>query len=230
MYYKMYIYFFFLLDYFTYICTNIVVQYVVSLLNFKYPIRIENGYNINLTKKLNLYDYVLLNLSKYILLCLYYHNYFIWWNNQIDVLLNIRLMNILSIILYIMIQDVIFYGYHRLMHTDYFFNKFHYVHHQNIIPNSSCSVHSHIINSNLKSFILVLPIFIIPLKCNILYILLFITQIWNIIIHESKFRFNIKYINTPGNHLVHHMYRNLSYNYSFWTKIPDIIFGTNFTN
>ena len=35
---------------------------------------------------------------------------------------------------------------------------------------------------------------------------------------------------TPGNHLVHHIYSNLIYNYSFWTKIPDIIFGTNFTN
>ena len=223
-------YFFFLVDYFIYSSVNVISEYMVSLLNFKYPFRIEKVYNINLTTKLTLSNYVLSNISKYLLVCVHHFNYFIWWNNYIYTLLTSPTLSVVSIILYFVIQDFIFYGYHRLMHTKYFFNKYHYIHHQKTIPNSFSSVHLHRLDSNLESFVLTLPIFIIPLKCTTLYMLLFTTQIWNIIIHESKFRFNIKYINTPGNHLVHHMYRDRSYNYSYWTTIPDIIFGTKFTS
>jgi len=196
----------------------------------KYPIRIENVYNINLTKKLNLYNYVLLNISKYALLYLHNNYYYICGTNLKYLISNKHheLINTLSIILYFIIQDFLFYGYHRLMHTKYFFNKYHYKHHEIIVPNSLSANHSNIIDENLKNISLTLPIFIIQLNNNTIYLLLIVTQIWDIIIHESKLRFKIKYINTPVSHLVHHMYKNNSYNCGYWTIIPDLIFGTNF--
>lgn len=216
---------FIFVDYIFYVIVNIIVNYYISFTNFKYPVRIENSYNINLIKKLNPYDYLKLNISKYIFL--YLHNWFFIIQNNLSYNQSI---NIISIASYFIIQDFLFYGYHRLMHTNYLYIKFHKKHHEHIIPNSTSYNYSHIIDENIKNISLILPIFIIQFNRDTIYLLLIITQIWDIIIHESKFRFKVKYINTPGNHLVHHMYKNNTYNCGYWTIIPDIIFRTYYEN
>ena len=133
---------------------------------------------------------------------------------------------IISVLLFIIIQDFVFYGYHRLMHTKSLYSKFHYVHHSNKVPNSWCANISHKLDSNLESLIFILPGLIVPLNYKLLHTLVLITQIWKNIIHESKLRFKLKYINNPCNHLVHHQFEN--YNYGFWTTIPDRLFRTEF--
>ena len=205
----------FTIDYVLYQISNILIDQIKILVGLSFTFRYKHIFKIHKDTIYYNLDFFVRNLSQYILLSFYHLNY-IGYNNNND-------YPLLKILIALTIQDFSYYGFHRLMHTISFYKNYHKDRHQRITTSWAARSGS-IFESNVENVILMLPIFLLKMNKFHFHCLFVLSHIWNTLNYESTFRYYLKCIRTPVDHLVHNQF--MQYNFALWTVIPDRIFGT----
>lgn len=204
----------FFIDYTIYNLTNYGIIYIKKFLGLSFTFRYKYIFKIHDDIQYNQYDYLIRHMSQYLIMSLYHLGYIGVYSYE-----NLLIKLLIAII----IQDIGYYMYHRLMHHKYFYNKWHKYRHQKITTSWGAISYS-IVESNIENIILMLPIFLIRMNPYYFHGLLILARIWNAINYESTFRYNLTIFKSPVSHLIHNQFEN--YNYGFWTNICDMIGGT----
>jgi lathosterol oxidase len=137
-----------------------------------------------------------------------------------------------SIFLCVVIHDTYFYWTHRLMHHPKLFKAFHVLHHKSTNPSPWAAFSFQPLESIVEGGIAPVIVFLIPIQRYAFLSFFIFSTIINVYGHLGyeiypkwliKSRLG-KYINTSVAHNMHHKYFNG--NYSFYTRIWDILMGT----
>jgi len=122
-----------------------------------------------------------------------------------------------KILLIINMSNMLFYIFHRLLHTKFFYNIIHYKHHEFIEPIAVASLYSHPFEhlfANTLSFLIPFIIVGIPY-----YTMLILTSLGTFITVTSHA--NYKVISNHNDHLIHH--KLYKYNYGFGGYLDKIL-------
>jgi len=124
----------------------------------------------------------------------------------------------LNILLSILSYDIWFYISHLILHTNYFYNRIHYVHHAIKNPNYLDTYIGHFLESPFQGIGLFFPFLWFSYNFYDICFILFYLNIKGMLRHESRLTFLV-----GNHHIVHHM--EPKYNYGeYWL---DWLFGTN---
>lgn len=137
-----------------------------------------------------------------------------------------------SMFLCIIIHDTYFYWTHRLMHHPKLFKAFHVLHHKSINPSPWAAFSFQPSESVIEGGIAVVIVFLIPIQQYAFLSFFIFSTVYNVYGHlgyeiypkwlvQSRLG---KYLNTSVAHNMHHKYFNG--NYSFYTRIWDMMMGT----
>ncbi|HEV7960898.1 MAG TPA: sterol desaturase family protein [Actinoplanes sp.] len=72
---------------------------------------------------------------------------------------------LLAIVLVMLGNDVLYYAYHRLMHTDFFWYRLHYIHHEAVSPGGlRDTFYEHPVDFFVGTLCVTLPLLVVPIK------------------------------------------------------------------
>jgi len=139
---------------------------------------------------------------------------------------------VFSIFISLVIHDAYFYWTHRLMHHPKLFKLFHLVHHKSTNPSPWAAFAFHPLEAIVEVSVLPVIVFTVPIHPYAVLIFFLISTVINVYGHlgyeiypqwliKSKWG---KWLNTSVSHNMHHKYFNG--NYSFYTRIWDVLMGT----
>ncbi len=121
------------------------------------------------------------------------------------------------------LSNLLFYSFHRLLHTPWFFNNIHYQHHEFIEPVAVATLYAHPVEhlfANVLSFLI--PVVLIGTTYKITMGLLVLSTLISTFAHVKY-----KVLPIENEHWIHH--RLFKYNFGFGGYL-DRLFGTIQTN
>ncbi len=142
----------------------------------------------------------------------------------------------LTTLILILYWDVYYYFSHRLFHTDFFYKRFHYVHHKNSRPTPFAALAFHPVEAFVSSFFFVGICFVIEIHpSSYVAFLIYMSSINTVghlgveIMPQWMIRMRLyKVLNFVAHHNQHHQYYHCNYGILF--NFFDRFFGTNHEN
>ena len=121
-------------------------------------------------------------------------------------------------------NDLFYWGYHRLMHTDYFWHRMHYLHHEARTPSElSHTFYEHPIDFFFGTLCAIVPLAIIPINIVAALVCLLL-QIFLAIAYHSGHEIRVPGIFNARRHDDHHLHCWGNYSQNF--ALVDVLFGT----
>ncbi|STX50188.1 putative sterol desaturase [Legionella busanensis] len=117
----------------------------------------------------------------------------------------------LGFILWFLINDLVYYSYHRLAHAHRFFWYFHKVHHSDKSLNTTTAIRFHPLEYLAVNFIKISaififgPYFIIIFFCDVIQAVIMLWAHSNLKINKTVERYLSLFIVTPRYHVLHHL-------------------------
>jgi sterol desaturase/sphingolipid hydroxylase (fatty acid hydroxylase superfamily) len=138
---------------------------------------------------------------------------------------NVTVLNTLPAVALVLLgNDVLYYAYHRLMHTDFFWNKLHYIHHESLSPGGlSDTFYEHPLDFFFGTLCAVLPLAIVPINIAAAVVCLFL-QTFLAVAYHSGHEIRVPVIFTARRHDDHHRYYRGNYAQNF--ALVDLLLGT----
>lgn len=134
------------------------------------------------------------------------------------------LNTVLAGVLVLLGNDLLYYGYHRLMHTDYFWYRVHRVHHESTSPGGlRDTFYEDPLDFFFGTLCGVLPLAIVPVHISAAVTCLFL-QTFLAVAYHSGYEIRIPAIFTARRHDDHHRYFRGNYAQNF--ALVDMLFGT----
>jgi sterol desaturase/sphingolipid hydroxylase (fatty acid hydroxylase superfamily) len=138
----------------------------------------------------------------------------------------------LSLVAMILVNDLWFYGWHRLLHTPFFFRHVHAVHHKSVDVNPFSSYSFHLFEAFILSAWFIVAALVVPLYLPALAALQVVGMANNLMSHLGYELFPtwlmripiLRLTNTSTFHNLHHTHFNG--NFGLHTRIWDRLFGT----
>jgi sterol desaturase/sphingolipid hydroxylase (fatty acid hydroxylase superfamily) len=120
--------------------------------------------------------------------------------------------------------DLLFWAYHRLAHTDFFWYRVHYFHHESRSPNDLLhTLYNHPLDFILGTLCALLPLTIVPIHIVAAVICLFL-QTFLIIASHSGQKIRVPGLYNSRHHDDHHLH--CWGNYAQNIALVDMLFGT----
>jgi sterol desaturase/sphingolipid hydroxylase (fatty acid hydroxylase superfamily) len=120
--------------------------------------------------------------------------------------------------------DLLFWAYHRLAHTDFFWYRVHYIHHESRSPNDPRhTLYNHPLDFILGTLCALLPLTIVPIHIVAAIICLFL-QTFLIIASHSGQQIRVPGLYNSRHHDDHHLH--CWGNYAQNIALVDMLFGT----
>jgi sterol desaturase/sphingolipid hydroxylase (fatty acid hydroxylase superfamily) len=116
----------------------------------------------------------------------------------------------------ITMSNILFYAFHRLLHIDYLYKRFHYIHHRFVEPVAVCALYCHPLEQLLSN---TLPFYIPYVLIGLSYKWMIISIVLGTIVTISG---HVMYY--PNDHLKHH--KLFKYNYGFGRYL-DLMLNTH---
>jgi sterol desaturase/sphingolipid hydroxylase (fatty acid hydroxylase superfamily) len=207
-------------DYLTFISVFWIMSGIFYILDLK-AINSKNIMSYKISKKLLIDNYYsvfwfVLKTQFFVILPYVLLMKFVYkvYDNSFNIL-----YELLCLCVFIISQEVGFYITHRMFHTSFLYNKFHYKHHKYNIPIAPCSLYAHPVENIICNlFPVTLGAMIIP-HSYITDLIWFTLVAINTTIHHSNYDFsNSKFHND------HHLH--VKYNYGLF--FMDYLFGTRY--
>lgn len=140
--------------------------------------------------------------------------------------------HVLMLIVFMLYQDAYFYFVHRLLHTDFFYKRIHFIHHQFVNPTPFTFLAQHPLDLFMQSLGGFLFVFLVPMHPADLVINSFLLTLMNVYAHSGYEFFPagftripvLNLLSTSTNHNMHHSHNQC--NYGLWFTVWDRIFGT----
>lgn len=121
-------------------------------------------------------------------------------------------------------NDLLYYAYHRLMHTDFFWHRLHYIHHESTSPGGlRDTFYEHPVDFFVGTLCAVLPLAIVPIHVSAAVTCLFL-QTFLAVAYHSGHEIRVPAIFTARRHDDHHRYYRGNYAQNF--ALVDMLFGT----
>jgi sterol desaturase/sphingolipid hydroxylase (fatty acid hydroxylase superfamily) len=121
-------------------------------------------------------------------------------------------------------NDLLYYAYHRLMHTDFFWHRLHYIHHESTSPGGlRDTFYEHPLDFFIGTLCAVLPLAIVPIHVSAAVTCLFL-QTFLAVAYHSGHEIRVPAIFTARRHDDHHRYYRGNYAQNF--ALVDMLFGT----
>jgi sterol desaturase/sphingolipid hydroxylase (fatty acid hydroxylase superfamily) len=131
---------------------------------------------------------------------------------------------LLAVVLVLIGNDVLYYAYHRLMHTDYFWNRLHYLHHEAVSPGGlSDTFYEHPLDFFVGTLCATVPLLIVPINIGAAVLCLFLQTFFAVAYHSGH-EIRVPAIFTARRHDDHHRYYRGNYAQNF--ALVDMLFGT----
>lgn len=131
---------------------------------------------------------------------------------------------VLAGVLVLLGNDLLYYAYHRLMHTDFFWCRVHYLHHETTSPGDlRDTFYEHPPDFFFGTLCAVLPLTVVPIHVAAATTCLFL-QAFLAIAYHSGHEIKVPGIFTARRHDDHHRYFRGNYAQNF--ALVDILFGT----
>lgn len=132
----------------------------------------------------------------------------------------------------ILFNDLWFYGFHRLLHTRWMYQRVHLVHHRSVDVNPFSSYSFHLIEALLITGWIVPAALLVPLPMPVLMAAQVIGSLNNVMAHLGHELLPswwiraplLRWSNTATFHALHH--ERFKGNYGLFTRIWDRLFGT----
>jgi sterol desaturase/sphingolipid hydroxylase (fatty acid hydroxylase superfamily) len=171
--------------------------------------------NVRRTLTLN---YTLLSGFAGVTLAFLAHGPTVYWTD-------VTLMNtVVAVVLVMLGNDVLYYAYHRLMHTDFFWNRMHYIHHEAVSPGGlSDTFYEHPVDFFAGTLCATLPLLVVPINIGAAVTCLFL-QTFLAVAYHSGHEIRVPALFTARRHDDHHRYYRGNYAQNF--AIVDLVFGT----
>lgn len=139
----------------------------------------------------------------------------------------------ISFLVIIMLHDLYFYWTHRVLHTKWFYNKFHYIHHKSDNPTPLTALSFHPMEAFMHFLFLPIAMVVLPFHSDVVFFFLWTMLAFNVNGHSGYeywpkwMRSGIakKIINNSFHHNQHHS--NFNCNYSLYFNLLDRWFKTN---
>ncbi len=131
----------------------------------------------------------------------------------------------LSLVLLIIVHDTYYYWLHRLMHTSFFYKRFHVDHHRTTNPTLVTFYAIHWVEAILISFSMPIAIFLFPVSILALKLLLPIHTLQSMLNHCGyEWLPNNRWTRWYNSTLVHNLHHqksrvNYGYYFTFWDKV-----------
>ena len=121
-------------------------------------------------------------------------------------------------------NDLLYWAYHRLMHTDYFWNRLHYLHHESTSPGSMRDTfYEHPLDFFFGTLCALLPLAVVPIHFAAAVTALFL-QTFLAIAYHSGHEIRVPALFTARRHDDHHRYYRGNYAQNF--ALVDLLLGT----
>jgi len=126
-----------------------------------------------------------------------------------------------SIVVYLVVTETLIYWTHRLLHTDFFYDRLHKYHHQFRLTTSWVSTAFHPVDSFAQAFPHHLCVFLFPVHAAVYLTMVGFVTVWSVMIHDRVSFVRWKLINYTGHHTLHHWYyrSNLGQFTTIWDRI-----------
>ena len=127
---------------------------------------------------------------------------------------DIWLVTLYRLFLIINLSNLLFYGFHYLLHSKVLFKYIHYVHHEYIEPIGVATFYAHPIDhllTNVLAFLI--PTIFVGINYNMMLIMLSLGTIFSVLSHCN---FQLKIFNWVlfnDSHIIHHKYFNCNYGF-----------------
>jgi sterol desaturase/sphingolipid hydroxylase (fatty acid hydroxylase superfamily) len=130
----------------------------------------------------------------------------------------------LAVVLVLLGNDLLYWAYHRLMHTDFFWYRLHYIHHESRSPGGlRDTFYEHPLDFFFGTLCAVLPLAIVPIHFAAAVTCLFL-QTFLAVAYHSGHEIRVPAIFTARRHDDHHRYYRGNYAQNF--ALVDMLFGT----
>lgn len=134
------------------------------------------------------------------------------------------LNTVVGIALVLLGNDLLYWAYHRLMHTDYFWNRLHYLHHESTSPGSMRDTfYEHPLDFFFGTLCALLPLAVVPIHFAAAVTALFL-QTFLAVAYHSGHEIRVPAVFTARRHDDHHRYYRGNYAQNF--ALVDLVFGT----
>jgi len=131
---------------------------------------------------------------------------------------------VLAAVLVMLGNDVLYYAYHRLMHTDFFWRRLHYIHHEAVTPAGlHDTFYEHPVDFFVGTLCATAPLLIVPIHIATAMTCLFL-QTFLALAYHSGHEIRVPAIFTARRHDDHHRYYRGNYAQNF--ALVDMLFGT----
>jgi sterol desaturase/sphingolipid hydroxylase (fatty acid hydroxylase superfamily) len=130
----------------------------------------------------------------------------------------------LAVVLVMLGNDLLYYAYHRLMHTDFFWYRLHHIHHEAQSPGGlRDTFYEHPLDFFFGTLCAVLPLAIVPIHIAAAVTCLFL-QTFLAVAYHSGHEIRVPKIFTARRHDDHHRFYRGNYAQNF--ALVDMLFGT----
>lgn len=131
---------------------------------------------------------------------------------------------VVGVALVLLGNDVLYYGYHRLMHTDFFWDRLHSTHHEARSPGGlRDTFYEHPLDFFFGTLCAVLPLAVVPIHIAAAVTALFL-QTFLAVAYHSGHEIRVPKLFTARRHDDHHRFYRGNYAQNF--ALVDLIFGT----
>jgi sterol desaturase/sphingolipid hydroxylase (fatty acid hydroxylase superfamily) len=131
---------------------------------------------------------------------------------------------VVGVALVLLGNDLLYWAYHRLMHTDFFWNRLHYIHHESRSPGGlRDTFYEHPLDFFFGTLCALLPLFVLPIHIAAAVTALFL-QTFLAVAYHSGHEIRVPAVFTARRHDDHHRYYRGNYAQNF--ALVDLVFGT----
>ena len=134
------------------------------------------------------------------------------------------LNTVLAVVLVMLGNDLLYYAYHRMMHTDFFWNLVHHIHHEAQSPGGlRDTFYEHPMDFFIGTLCAVVPLAVVPIHISAAVTCLFL-QTFLAVAYHSGHEIRVPALFTARRHDDHHRFYRGNYAQNF--ALVDILFGS----